>query len=60
MEAGSTSQSYATVAPPDDFVDPFVRKPLPPFWEYQDAPPAKVDVVPVDVPGTAANDCEVA
>ncbi len=33
-----------------------MRKPLPPFWEYQDEQPAKVDVVPVDVAGTAAND----
>ena len=56
MSTGSTSQSYATVAPSVGPVDSFARKPLPPFWEYQDVPPAKVDVAPVDVPGTAAND----
>lgn len=33
-----------------------MRKPLPPFWGYQDERPAKVDVAPVDVAGTAAND----
>ena len=58
MSAGSTSQSYATVAPSVGPVDSFARKPLPPFWEYQDEQPAKVDVVPVDVAGTAANDGE--
>ena len=34
------------------------RAPLPPFWGYQDEQPAKVDVAPVDVAGTAANDGE--
>ena len=56
MSAGSTSQSYATVAPSVGPVDSFARKPLPPFWEYQDEQPAKVDAAPVDVAGTAAND----
>lgn len=33
-----------------------MRKPLPPFWGYQDATPVKVDAAPVNVGGTAAND----
>lgn len=33
-----------------------MRTPLPPFWGYQDEQPVKVDVAPVDVAGTAAND----
>ena len=56
MSAGSTSQSYATVAPSVGPVDSFARKPLPPFWEYQDEQPAAVDLAPVDAVGAAAND----
>ena len=40
MSTGSTSQSYATVAPSVGPVDSFARAPLPPSWEYQDEPSA--------------------
>ncbi len=57
MLAGSTSRSGTTLTVPVDSVEAHcAHKPLPPFWEYQDEQPAKVDVAPVDVAGTAAND----
>ena len=57
MLAGSTSRSGTTLTAPVDSVEAHcAHKPLPPFWGYQDEQPAKVDVAPVDVAGTAAND----